>query len=554
MSFFKTGEYNNEVVKKHLFNGEKDYYDICHRVSNVLGFDYSTIPNFFDFIIPSFPILQHIYPGSTTLPFACYTFNVHDSHLDIMTKSMLAGFLTKCGGGIGFNFSEVRERGARVGIDGVTDGITPFLKMFESTVLSTQQSKGRRGSFTAYLDVNHPDIEEFINLKNKIGDKNLRLESPISHIGVKLSDEFMRAATYKIKKENKDGLSEEEVKRLEKENRKFQLKSRYDGSVVKTIDAGDLLQKIVLQRMATSEPYIMFSDTIDRAARKIGYLNSNESISCSNLCTETLMKTEDYTSNKDLIGICAIANFCVYNVKKSLYLSNDSFLVTLAKKTIEFFELIYKYAENQLDKVKNKMTIECFDILKYSILTHKHIAIGCVGYQDTVNNFNIDESFIKDSLQLFFKNINKIGRRSFKLTTAIAPTATTSRIFTLSKSLEGHKLQRYKSTGQDKVTDIEVLSLKKPFESNVKSGSNIDYLNLVSEFTPYVDQAISCNLYYKKPKVDSSEFTATVIKDHIQAYKLGLKTLYYLSVEDDESDNNDKICYISNPSCEACSG
>jgi ribonucleoside-diphosphate reductase alpha chain len=142
------------------------------------------------------------------------------------------------GGGIGTYWGSVRGIGEPVGLNGKTSGIIPFVRVMDSLTLAISQGSLRRGSAACYLDINHPEIEEFLEIRKPSGDFNRKALN--LHHGVLLSDEFMEAV--------RDGAE-------------FELKSPKDGSVRGKVDARSLFQKLVETRLATGEPYIIFSST-----------------------------------------------------------------------------------------------------------------------------------------------------------------------------------------------------------------------------------------------------------------------------------------------------
>ena len=149
------------------------------------------------------------------------------------------------GGGIGTYWGDVRGIGEPVGLNGKTSGIIPFVRVMDSLTLAISQGSLRRGSAACYLDISHPEIEEFLEIRKPSGDFNRKALN--LHHGVLITDEFMEAV--------RDGAE-------------FDLQSPKDGSERGEVDARSLFQKLVETRLATGEPYIIFIDTVNRSMPK----------------------------------------------------------------------------------------------------------------------------------------------------------------------------------------------------------------------------------------------------------------------------------------------
>jgi ribonucleoside-diphosphate reductase alpha chain len=175
----------------------------------------------------------------------CYLNSVDDSLEGIVNTWNENVWLASRGGGIGTYWGSVRGIGEPVGLNGKTSGIIPFVRVMDSLTLAISQGSLRRGSAACYLDVSHPEIEEFLEIRKPSGDFNRKALN--LHHGVLLSDEFMEAV---------------------RNGEEFNLRSPKDGSIRATVDARSLFQKLVETRLATGEPYIIFSDTVNRSMPK----------------------------------------------------------------------------------------------------------------------------------------------------------------------------------------------------------------------------------------------------------------------------------------------
>ena len=257
-------EFGKETLNdRYLLPGET-YQDLFARVADAYADDQEHAQRLYDYIsrlwfMPATPVLSN---GGTHrgLPISCYLNSVDDSLEGIVNTWNENVWLASKGGGIGTYWGSVRGIGEPVGLNGKTSGIIPFVRVMDSLTLAISQGSLRRGSAACYLDVNHPEIEEFLEIRKASGDFNRKALN--LHHGVLLTDAFMEAV--------RDGSE-------------FDLVSPRDGSVRKTIDARSLFQKLVETRLATGEPYIVFSDTVNRMMPK-HHRELGLKVSTSNLC------------------------------------------------------------------------------------------------------------------------------------------------------------------------------------------------------------------------------------------------------------------------------
>jgi len=239
-------EFGKETLKdRYLLPGES-YQDLFARVADAFADDQDHAQRLYDYIsklwfMPATPVLSNGGTGRG-LPISCYLNSVDDSLEGIVNTWNENVWLASRGGGIGTYWGSVRGIGEPVGLNGKTSGIIPFVRVMDSLTLAISQGSLRRGSAACYLDISHPEIEEFLEIRKPSGDFNRKALN--LHHGVLLSDEFMEAV--------RDGTE-------------FNLVSPKDGSVRGSVDARSLFQKLVETRLATGEPYIIFSDTVNRS-------------------------------------------------------------------------------------------------------------------------------------------------------------------------------------------------------------------------------------------------------------------------------------------------
>jgi ribonucleoside-diphosphate reductase alpha chain len=257
-------DFGKETLKDRYLIGDESYQDLFARVAFAYADDTSHAQRIYDYMsklwfMPATPVLSN---GGTTrgLPISCYLSAIGDSLKEIKNNWNECIDLASKGGGLGVYYGNIRSIGEKVGLNGKTSGIVPFIKVMDSLTLGISQGSLRRGSAAVYIDIHHPEIVEFIEIRKTSCDFNLKALN--LHHGVLITDKFMEAV-----KHDKD----------------FDLISPKSQKVAKTINARALYQKIVETRMATGEPYMIFIDTVNRAMsehqRKLGL-----KVTTSNLC------------------------------------------------------------------------------------------------------------------------------------------------------------------------------------------------------------------------------------------------------------------------------
>ena len=272
---------------RYLLPGES-YQDLFARVASAYSDNQDHAQRVYDYIsklwfMPATPVLSNGGTGRG-LPISCYLNSVDDSLEGIVNTWNENVWLASRGGGIGTYWGSVRGIGEPVGLNGKTSGIIPFVRVMDSLTLAISQGSLRRGSAACYLDVSHPEIEEFLEIRKPSGDFNRKALN--LHHGVLLTDEFMEAV--------RDG-------------REFHLRSPKDQSIRSTIDARALFQKLVETRLATGEPYIVFNDTVNRMMPK-HHRDLGLKVSTSNLCSEITLPTgRDHLGN-DRTAVCCLSS------------------------------------------------------------------------------------------------------------------------------------------------------------------------------------------------------------------------------------------------------
>ncbi|RYG97334.1 MAG: ribonucleoside-diphosphate reductase subunit alpha, partial [Alphaproteobacteria bacterium] len=251
-------------------------------------------------------------------------------------------WLAARGGGIGTYWGSVRGIGEPVGLNGKTSGIIPFVRVMDSLTLAISQGSLRRGSAAVYLDVSHPEIEEFLEIRKPSGDFNRKALN--LHHGVLLTDAFMEAV--------RDGAE-------------WDLLSPKDQSKRATVDARALFQKLVETRLATGEPYIVFNDTVNRNMPK-HHRDVGLKVSTSNLCSEITLPTGRDQHGMDRTAVCCLSS-----------LNLETWDEWHGEKS--FIEDIMRFLDNVLQDYIDRAPDEMARA-KYSAMRERSVGMGVMGF------------------------------------------------------------------------------------------------------------------------------------------------------------------------------
>ena len=541
-------EFGKDTLKdRYLLPGES-YQDLFVRVASAYADDQAHAQRIYDYIsklwfMPATPVLSNGGTGRG-LPISCFLNSVDDSLNGIVNTWNENVWLASRGGGIGTYWGAVRGIGEPVGLNGKTSGIIPFVRVMDSLTLAISQGSLRRGSAAVYLDVSHPEIEEFLEIRKPSGDFNRKALN--LHHGVLLTDEFMEAV--------RNGTS-------------FDLKSPKDGSKRGEVDARSLFQKLVETRLATGEPYIVFADTVNRAMPK-HHRDAGLKVSTSNLCSEITLPT-----GRDQYGEARTAVCCLSSLSLETW---DEW-----KDAKGFIEDVMRFLDNVLQDYIDRAE-PGMERAKYSAMRERSVGLGVMGFHSFLQARNLPfEGAMAKSWNLrIFKHIQaQVNEASMQLAiergpcpdaadmgvmerfsckTAIAPTASISiicggtsaciepipaNIYT-HKTLSGsfsiknpylEKLLIEKSKNSDAVWNsileqggsVQHLDFLSTDEKDVfKTSFEIDQrwlLELAADRTPYIDQAQSLNLFIP---ADVEKWDLLML--HFRAWELGIKSLYYL--------------------------
>ena len=273
---------------RYLMEGES-FQDLFARVSAHYADDSAHAQRLYDYMsrlwfMPATPVLSN---GGTSrgLPISCFLNEAGDSLDGIVGLWNENVWLAARGGGIGSYWGNLRSIGERVGHNGKTSGVIPFIRVMDSLTLAISQGSLRRGSAACYMPVSHPEIEEFIELRRPTGGDPNRKALNLHH-GVVVPDAFMRA-----------------VERDEE----WALTSPKDGTVVRRVKARSLWIRILTARIETGEPYILFGDHVNRAIPEHHKL-AGLSVKMSNLCSEITLPTGIDQHGQQRTAVCCLSS------------------------------------------------------------------------------------------------------------------------------------------------------------------------------------------------------------------------------------------------------
>ena len=357
---------------RYLLPGES-YQDMFARVATAYADDGEHAQRLYDYIsrlwfMPATPVLSNG-GADRGLPISCFLNAVPDNLEGIQSVWNENVALASNGGGIGTYWGGVRSIGEKVKGAGKTSGIIPFIRVMDSLTLAISQGSLRRGSAAVYLDVHHPEIEEFLEIRKPSGDFNRK--SLNLHHGLNISDAFMNAVA-----------NDEE----------FELKSPKSGEVVKTVNARKLWQKIIELRLQTGEPYIIFSDTVNNALpahqRKLGL-----KVRQSNLCAEIMLPTGFDHKGKERTAVCCLSSL---NAAKYLEWKDDP----------DFIEDIYRFLDNVLQDFIDRAPAE-MDRAVYSAIQERSVGLGLMGFHTFLQQMNapFESAMAKSWNMKLFKHI-----------------------------------------------------------------------------------------------------------------------------------------------------
>ena len=568
---------------RYMIDGENSPQDAFARAAKTFADDDAHAQRLYDYasnlwFMFSTPILSN---GGTKrgLPISCFLNYVTDSRQGITGHYTENAFLSSVGGGIGGCWNDIRSVGAKTSNGSESTGVIPFLKVVDAEMLAFSQGVTRRGSYAAYLDISHPEVEEFLDVRKPTGGDVNRKSTNLHH-GIILSDKFMEVI--------------ENCTKIPGFDDSWDLIDPHYNRVVKTVSAKALWVKLIQNRVETGEPYIMFSDTVQNALpesqKRIGL-----KVHHSNLCSEITLPT-----NEDRTAICCLSSV---NLEEYDEWSNHplfiSDLIRMLDNTITYF---VDNAPSELEKAI------------YSAKMERSLGLGAMGFHAYLQRHQIPfESVVaKSKNHVMFKHIKTqaeaasvklaeergeapdalgTGRRNCHLL-AVAPNASSSIICgNTSPSIEPYRAnaftQKTKSgTSLLKNEYLEAIlqdldmDTDEVWKSIVTNGGSVQHLDFIDDHTKevfktaveidqrwiidlaadrqkFICQSQSLNVFFPS-NVSKQELHAI----HMMAWKKKVKTLYYLRSEaykraekvSDEVLRQQILESMNEEACVACEG
>ena len=544
----KITDFGKAVLEdRYLINGE-GYQDLFARVSKAYSNNEEHAQRIYDYIsnmwfMPATPILAN---GGTTrgLPISCFLNEAEDSLNSIAQLWNENVYLASSGGGIGSFIGNIRSINETITGKGHTSGVIPFIKVIDSMTLAISQGSLRRGSAAVYMNDTHPEIEEFIDIRRPTGGDTNRRCLNIHH-GVCLSDAFMEAV---------------------QTGKPWELKSPATGKVVNTINPRDLWIRILASRVETGEPYILYTDTVNKNSPEV-YKKNNFKVKTSNLCSEITLLTGKDHLQQERTAVCCLSSL---NLEYYEEWKNDA----------TFIEDIMNFLDNVLQDFIDRAP-DSMARAKYSAMRERSVGLGVMGFHSflqskmtpiegvAAKSWNKQIfAHIKEKCDAASKKIaqekgacpdakdaNLEERFSHKI--AIAPTASISIIagnaspgiepFLANcythKTLSGSfivrnkylkKLLKTKACDNDSTWSsiamnegsVQHLDCLTPEEKDVfKTAMEVNQMWLIdhaADRQPFICQAQSLNVF-----VPSNIEKKTLHEIHFQAWKKNVKSLYY---------------------------
>jgi ribonucleoside-diphosphate reductase alpha chain len=532
---------------RYLLPGES-YQDLFARVASAYGDDAAHAQRIYDYIsrlwfMPATPVLSN---GGTTrgLPISCFLNEASDSLDGIVGLWNENVWLAAKGGGIGSYWGNLRGIGEKVGRNGKTSGVIPFIRVMDSLTLAISQGSLRRGSAACYLPVNHPEIEEFLEMRRPTGGDPNRKALNL-HQGVLIPDAFMRAVE-----------ADEE----------WALVSPKDGALMKKVSARSLWIRILTARIETGEPYIIYSDHVNNARPEHQKLAGLE-VKTSNLCSEITLPTGIDQHGEQRTAVCCLSSL---NLETWFEWKDEA----------QFIPDVMRFLDNVLQSFIDTAP-DTMARARYSAMRERSVGLGVMGYHSFLQALNVPfESVVAKVWNMrMFKHIRAQADTASRLLAeergpcpdaaeygfmerfsnkmAIAPTASISIICggaspgiePIAANVYNHKtlsgsfivrnpylkklLAKHGRDDEDTWTTVTVNKgsvqhldfLTDQEKAIFKTAFELDQRWVVehaADRTPYICQSQSVNLF-----LPANVHKRDLHQIHMTAWKKGVKSLYY---------------------------
>ncbi len=479
------------------------------------------------------------------MPISCFLSWIPDTAKGLVDTLSETNWLSMLGGGVGLGFG-IRSAGDK------STGVMPHLKTYDASSLAYKQGTTRRGSYAAYLNISHPDVMIFLEMRKPTGDQNMRCLN--LHHGINITDDFMQI----IERCMVDPTADD----------KWELKEPHNGLVKEVVSAKELWQKILELRIQTGEPYLHFIDTSN--ANMPSFLKDRGlKIRQSNLCSEILLPTSE-----ERTAVCCLSSLNLERYDE--WKDHPTFLRDVAEMLDNVLSYFIQNAPDEIHRAK------------YSAMRERSIGIGALGFHAYLQKHSLafESALAKSANIRIFKSIRSglekassalalergeapdaegTGKR-FSLLMAVAPNASSSILMgNTSPSIEPFKANCYRQDTlsgaymnknkyldviiKEKCSENKKLDYGEIWSSIIANGGSVQHLDILDEWQKsvfktaieidqrwiiehaadrqaFIDQGQSVNVFFK-PDANVKYLHAV----HFLAWKKGLRTLYYCRSE-----------------------
>ena len=577
-------EFSHKTLQdRYLVDGEKSPQDAFARAARAFSDNDAHAQRLYDYasklwFMFSTPILSN---GGTArgLPISCFLNYIEDSRTGLTGHYTENAFLSSVGGGVGGSWSDVRSVGSKTSNGSESTGVIPFMKVVDAEMLAFSQGVTRRGSYAAYLDISHPEIEEFLDVRKPTGG-DINRKSVNLHHGVVISDKFMELIEQATREAGFDD--------------SWDLIDPHTKQVIKTVSAKTLWVKLIQNRVETGEPYIMFGDTVNAALPQF-QKDMGLSVHHSNLCSEITLPT-----NEGRTAVCCLSSVNLEEFDE--WKNNKDFIPDLIRMLDNVISYFVSHAPAQLEKAKTSAEQE------------RSLGLGAMGFHAYLQRRNVpfESPMAVGANKMMFEHIKKeaknasdqlckergpchdgyhAGVRNAHLL-AVAPNASSSIICgNTSPSIEPYRANAFtqKTKSGSSLLKNEYLEhalqeldqdTDEVWKSIITNNGSVQHLDFLDDWTKDVfktaveiDQRWIIEMAADRQKeICQSQslnvfFPANVSKQelhaiHMMAWKKKVKTLYYLRSEaikraetvSDEALRQYIFDSIDDEGCLACEG
>ena len=546
-------EFSHKTLQdRYLVDGEKSPQDAFARAARAFSDNDAHAQRLYDYasklwFMFSTPILSN---GGTArgLPISCFLNYIEDSRTGLTGHYTENAFLSSVGGGVGGSWSDVRSVGSKTSNGSESTGVIPFMKVVDAEMLAFSQGVTRRGSYAAYLDISHPEIEEFLDVRKPTGG-DINRKSVNLHHGVVISDKFMELIEQATRQPGFDD--------------SWDLIDPHTKQVIKTVSAKTLWVKLIQNRVETGEPYIMFGDTVNAALPEF-QKEMGLSVHHSNLCSEITLPT-----NEGRTAVCCLSSVNLEEFDE--WKNNKDFIPDLIRMLDNVISYFVSHAPAQLEKAKTSAEQE------------RSLGLGAMGFHAYLQRRNVpfESPMAVGANKMMFEHIKKeaknasdqlckergpchdgyhAGVRNAHLL-AVAPNASSSIICgNTSPSIEPYRANAFtqKTKSGSSLLKNEYLEhalqeldqdTDEVWKSIITNNGSVQHLDFLDDWTKDVfktaveiDQRWIIEMAADRQKeICQSQslnvfFPANVSKQelhaiHMMAWKKKVKTLYYLRSE-----------------------